>query len=261
LTKQNYEYQGLLASTWDLLRGDTSQWPDRFFFRKLIEQSGQPVLDLGCGTGRLLLDYMADNVDVDGVDNSREMLALCHQKAQKLGLQPNLYEMEMALLDLPRTYQTIIVPSSSFQLVTDKDAAAKAMIRFYKHLKPRGVLAMSFFVIRWDKGEVLEKDWKLLAEETRPEDGAVVRKWSSFRYEVAEQLQHTEDRYEITLNGNVIAFEHHRRSPAVRFYWQEQARELYETAGFTNVQIYREFEWKPATPEDSAFTVVGERPS
>lgn len=107
----------------------------------------------------------------------------------------------------------------------------------------------------------MEKDWKLPAEATRPEDGATVRKWSSYRYEVDEQLQHTQDRYEITLNGALVASEHHRRSPAVRFYRQEQAQELFEGAGFTDIRIFRGSEWKLASAEDSAFTAVGKRPS
>jgi ubiquinone/menaquinone biosynthesis C-methylase UbiE len=79
--KQDYEYRGLMASTWDLLRGDTSDWPDRFFFLDLIGQYGQPALDIGCGTGRLILDYMSQGLDVDGVDVSPEMLAICRDKA------------------------------------------------------------------------------------------------------------------------------------------------------------------------------------
>jgi ubiquinone/menaquinone biosynthesis C-methylase UbiE len=263
LTSQDYEYRGLLASTWDLLRGDTSHWPDRFFFRDLIDRSGQPVLDVGCGTGRLLLDFMADGLDVDGIDNSPDMLSICREKAQKLGLQPNLYEQKMASLALPRKYQTIIVPSSSFQLITDKEDAKQAMTRFYGHLEPGGTLAMSFFVILWSDGEVLERDWKLLAEATRPEDGAVVRKWSSFRYEVKEQLQHTQDRYEVSLDGEVIASEQHSRSPAVRFYRQDQIRELYKAAGFTNIHILKDedSDWQPATAEDPPAMVLGKRPS
>ena len=74
---QDYEYRGLLAQTWDLFRGDTSQWTDRFFYREFINQHGGRVLDVGCGTGRLLLDYLMDGVDIEGVDNSPEMLTLC----------------------------------------------------------------------------------------------------------------------------------------------------------------------------------------
>jgi len=33
----DYEYRGLLAESWDLLRGDTSEWPDGPFFRKFVQ--------------------------------------------------------------------------------------------------------------------------------------------------------------------------------------------------------------------------------
>src|SRR5438067_11430961 len=124
MADSSYEYSGLKAATWDLIRGDTSNWSDRFFFREMIERSGQPALDVGCGTGRLLLDYLAQGLDVDGVDNSPEMLAICRRKAAELGLRPSLYQQAVEELALPRTYGTIFVPSSSFQLVLDPDAAA-----------------------------------------------------------------------------------------------------------------------------------------
>jgi ubiquinone/menaquinone biosynthesis C-methylase UbiE len=197
---------------------------------------------------------------VDGVDNSPEMLALCGQKAEKLRLKPNLYEQEMASLALPRRYRTIIVPSCSFQLVTDKGEAVEAMSRFYEHLEAGGALAISFFCISWDEGAVLETDWELLAEVTRPDDGAVVRKWSSFRYEVAAQLQHTRDRYEVWLKDEKIAFEERERSPAVRFYTQAQVRQLFAEVGFVDVQIYRGSQWELASVKDGRFTAVGKRP-
>jgi ubiquinone/menaquinone biosynthesis C-methylase UbiE len=47
-----YEYRGMKAAYWDLLRGDTSTWADRPFYRRAILRSGTPALDVGCGTGR-----------------------------------------------------------------------------------------------------------------------------------------------------------------------------------------------------------------
>lgn len=139
-----YEYGGLKALTWDLLRGDCSNWPDRVFYLDAIRRYGEPALDVGCGTGRLVLDYLATGVDLDGVDNSPEMLAICREKARSLGLEPQLYQQRMEALSLARRYRTIFVPSSSFQLVTKPADARETMRRFFEHLLPGGVLVMPF---------------------------------------------------------------------------------------------------------------------
>ncbi|MDH3942586.1 MAG: class I SAM-dependent methyltransferase, partial [Anaerolineae bacterium] len=123
MSKYDYEYRGLMAETWDLLRSGIKDWPDTPQYRKLIKRYGQPALDVGCGTGRILLPFLLDGLDVDGVDNSPEMLARCREKAQVLNLSPTLYEQTMEGLDLPRKYKTIFVPSASFQLVTDLSKA------------------------------------------------------------------------------------------------------------------------------------------
>jgi ubiquinone/menaquinone biosynthesis C-methylase UbiE len=270
-TDPNYEYQGMMAQAWDLLRGDTSNWEDRFFYKEVVRGSGQPVLDVGCGTGRLLLDFLQDGVDADGVDNSPDMLALCREKAGKLGLQPNLYRQTMQDLDLPRKYRTIIVPSSSFQLLVDPADAAEAMRRFYDHLEPGGTLAMPFMIL-WSEsddqevfdreGDLLSyKEWKVLGEATRPEDGVRVRRWGHARFDIANQLEHTEDRYELLRGGEVIATEHHSRSPATRWYTQQQAVDLYRQAGFTGIHVVKIFDldFTPASESDTYFSVLGTR--
>src|SRR2546429_2167676 len=153
--ERDYEYHGLLAECWDLLRGDTSGWSDRAFFREAIGRYGQPVLDVGCGTGRLLLDYMGEGIDIEGVDNSPEMLSICRRKADAAGLTPRLFEQNMEELDLPRRYRTILVPSSSLQLVIEPDAADRAMKRLSAQLAPDGALVAPFMAV-WREGEPLE---------------------------------------------------------------------------------------------------------
>ena len=260
-----YEYRGLVAEAWDLLRGDTSTWPDRAFYRTIIELGRGPALDVGCGTGRLLLDYLAAGFDVDGVDNSPEMLGLCRAKATAAGIDVSgrLFEQEMDKLALKRRYATVFVPSSTFQLLTDTTGAREAMARFHEHLRPKGVLVMSIMSTLWQGGaqppQMQWSDWHKMGERQRPEDGTLVRRWCRARYDYEQQLEHEENRYEILRGDLVVRTESHARSPAVRWYSQAQAIACFEAAGFKSVSAMSGFTFDPASPQDTTFCVVGSR--
>jgi ubiquinone/menaquinone biosynthesis C-methylase UbiE len=256
-TNPTYEYYGMMAEFWDLFRGDTSTWEDRFFYLDMVKKYGQPVLDVGCGTGRILLDFMQQGIDIDGIDNSPDMLARLRQKAEKLNLDPKVYQQEMHTLSLPRKYQTILVPSSSFQLLLDPALPAIAMKNLYKHLLPGGVLAMPFMTL-WKEDDPLESEFT--REAIRPEDGAVVRRWQYSRFDPETDFEHTIDRYEIVQDGQVIASEEHQQSPATRSYTQQQAVALFQEAGFENIQVFHEFTFEPAKPEDTVFSILGFKP-
>jgi len=261
-----YEYRGLVAEAWDLLRGDTSAWPDRAFYRTIIELGRGRALDVGCGTGRLLLDYLAAGLDVDGVDNSPEMLGLCRAKAAAAGIDVTgrLFEQEMNKLALKRRYATIFVPSSTFQLLTDATAAREAMARFYAHLQPKGILVMSIMSKLWQgraqPPQMQWSEWYKLGERKRAEDGTLVRRWCRARYDYDQQLEHEENRYEVLRGDTVIHAELHTRSPAVRWYSQAQAIACFEEVGFNSVSVMSGFTFDPASPEDTTFCVVGSRP-
>ncbi len=256
MTEAEYEYYGMMAETWDLFRGDTSGWPDRAFYLEMIHKSGEPALDVGCGTGRLLLDYLTQGVDIDGVEISPEMVEICLHKAEALGLNPRLYLDDMVTMRLPRKYQTIIVPSSSFQLVTDEEAARKAMLNLNTHLLPGGTLVMPFMKL-WKKDSVNE--WELNGEAIRPGDGALVRRWSFTRYDPQTQLEHNEDRYEVFKDGIKVGEEYHVRSPATREYTFEQAVAMYVEAAFTDIQVYNGFTFDEYSKKGDLFTISGKK--
>lgn len=262
---EDYEYRGMLARSWDLLRGDYSAWPDRPLYREIIERQGGPALDVGCGTGRLILDYLAAGLDVDGVDNSPEMLALCRSKAAALGIEveDRLFHQEMDQLDLPRKYATIFVPSLSFQLVLDPAAAAATMTRFHDHLAPGGVLVMSLKSRLWDNRatppQMQWSRWFKLAEKER-EDGGIIRRFIREMYDHDQQLEHEENRFELLRDGEVIEAEFHSRCPCVRWYSQAQALALFERAGFTDVKMTAAESATPAMPEDNSVKIRGTRP-
>ena len=246
-----------------MLRGDYSAWPDRPFYRDAIARGGEPALDVGCGTGRLVLDYLQQGIDCDGVDNSPEMLALCREKARGLELSPNLYQQPMQALELPRRYRTIFVPSSSFLLLTDPVDAGEAMRRFFAHLEPGGLLLMPFMVL-WPGVEPPQHDtwssWFKYGQAQRSEDGATVRRNARGKYDLEHQLQHWEERYQVVVEGRVVQEEVHLMSPATRWYRQEQSIAVYREAGFVDVHPTNGFTFDPAAGNERMWTVFGTRP-
>ena len=261
---EDYEYRGLVAQAWDLLRGDYSTWPDRPLYREIIEHQGGAALDVGCGTGRLILDYLTAGLDVDGVDNSPEMLALCREKAAALhiAVEGRLFHQEMDQLDLPRKYATIFVPSLSFQLVLDPVAATRTMTRFHDHLAPGGVLVMSLKCRLWDNRptppQMQWSPWFKLAERER-QDGDTIRRFIREMYDHDQQLEHEENRYEVVRDGEVIEAEFHSRCPCVRWYSQAQALALFERAGFIDLKMTAAESDTPAMPGDNSVKIRGTR--
>jgi ubiquinone/menaquinone biosynthesis C-methylase UbiE len=252
-----YEYKGLMAEAWDVLRGDTSNWADRHFYLAAVQKYGQPVLDVGCATGRLLLDYLQQGIDIDGVDNSPEMLAICQRKAADLRLKPRLYEQYVEKLEIPRKYQTILIPSSSLQLIIEPEAVEQALKRLHNHLLPGGVVVASIMTL-WKDGEPLESEGEKTA--VREEDGARFRRVVHSRFDPTIECEHTEDLYQKIVGDKVIAEELHQRSPATRSYSQSQIKELFERVGFQNIQLFSEFTFDAVKPEDSLFTIIGQKP-
>lgn len=257
MASQPYEYYGLMVQYWDLLRGDTSGWEDRVMFLELVKRFGQPVLDVGCASGRLLLDFLAQGIDMDGVDISPEMIAFCETNAAKKRLTPKLYNQSMTDLDLPRKYGTILVSSSSMQLLLKPEQPQQAMTHFFNHLEPGGALVSPFMTL-WVEGDPFDSGFT--QEAIRPEDGATIRRTAWSRYNPETKMENTRDLWEIIKDGVQIQSEVHSQSPATLSYTQAEAVALFEEAGFKDIQVYSEFTFEPAKPADTLFTLVGVKP-
>ena len=99
-------HRGLVARWW---AENNLDGPELEFFRPFVE-AGQPALDAGCGTGRLLVPYLHAGLDVDATDISADMLALCPGACGTRGAAAaEPLAQAMHELDLPRRYRTIVV--------------------------------------------------------------------------------------------------------------------------------------------------------
>ena len=235
-------WTGLAARIWDPSGGDDPQY-DYPYIKKLLEQNPGTALDVGCGTGRLLLRYLKDGLDVEGIDTSADMLAILREKATAQGLkQPTLYQGYMQELDLPPKYQVIYVPCGTFCLVTDREQALDTLRRFYEHLNPGGLLVFNLF---WPfgKGEALsdtrlaqDKNWNAMWDDELPDGGGTVsQSMKLIRLDRVEQLLIAKRRYQLFKDGEVVQEEVFDSNE--RWYFKYEVIMMLEKFGFRDIQV------------------------
>ena len=132
-------HYGLMAEYWALFKHDTPELPGLV---ALIHRYGQPVLDLCCGTGRVLLSLIRAGIDVDGIDVSEDMIELARAAAARLGYAPSLYVQPMSGLATVRSYRAIVIVDS-FGLGGDRDEDLATLRRCRSALQPGGALILN----------------------------------------------------------------------------------------------------------------------
>ena len=229
------DYTGLGALAWEVFTGD-EPGPDQHYFQHIIEEHHGLALDVGCGTGRLLIPYLEAGLEVDGVDPSADMLAICRDKATALGLVPRLYQQAMQQLDLARVYSTIIVPCGTIQLVVDRAEAFEALRRLYAHLVPGGVLVLTVYN-RWREMEVerLGK-WHLLARQALPDGTLLYKHVRVERCNLLEQTLAQSVRYRRTTRERRIIEEQRCDAPE-RWYFKHELVLMLERVGFGDIRV------------------------
>ena len=234
------------------------KYEDTDFYAQLIREGKGSALEVGCGNGRLLVPYVKEGLNVDGVDLSSYMLEECKKKARKHGVNVNLYKQAMQNLDLPRKYSTIYIPYGSFTLIDNMNEVCQALRGFYNHLTPSGKLVIPLFLpektdIHQDAA--VEGENRLRREGIRPSDGAIIRCYEKVHFDQKNQIERAQYHYDVIKDGQVIATE--EEDLCFRWHTQEQFYELLKEAGFTDIKSVECYTDKPALPDAPEFCFIG----
>ncbi len=239
----DYEYEGVVAEVYDLWFPPGEVFEDSDFFYRHVSACGGKALDVGCGSGRLLIPFLEAGLDVEGLDASQPMLDRAAARARELGLEPPpLHCQLMQDLELPRRYACIYIPFCSFQLVLDRAHALEALRRFHAHLAPGGKLLVTDY-IPWSDLHA-DHTWKLRRVAVRPSDGATVMMHEATACDRHAQIQTDWVRYEVYQRGALT--ETHLRTLRMRWYHPYEFELLAERAGFRDVRTYGDYTDEPA---------------
>src|SRR5262245_5134378 len=124
---------------YDILLGDSPYGVD--FYVQLAREAKGPILDICCGTGRILLPCLQAGADGDGLDLYEGMLRQLRDKAATLHLAPQLYQADMSDFQLPRHYALIMITFNAFIHNMTQEAQIRCLERCRQHLLPGGLLA------------------------------------------------------------------------------------------------------------------------
>ncbi len=115
---------------------------DVAFYVRLACAAPPPVLEVGCGTGRVTVAVAGAGVPVVGLDRSPAMLAVARRKAGPL---PGLRWMmgDVRDLDAPERFGLVFIPHRTFQHLLTPDDQRATLARIHRHLVPGGRLALN----------------------------------------------------------------------------------------------------------------------
>lgn len=254
MNKNNYNgdcYYGLVVETYNLFhpQGNIN---DAAFYKKLIDENIGAVLEIMCGSGRVLIPLLRQIIDIDGLDCSSEMLASCREKVSLEGLNCNLYEQYAHEMELPRKYKTIIFSYSSFGLLIDRNQAFETLRRIYNHLEDDGQLILDMAIPWFSAKEQADVGiWKL-SRKGFLSNNRLVHISKASEYNRLEQLEYSQIKYEVYQDGKLI--DTLLNEMQCRYYSKYELQLLLEKAGFCEIIAYGDFQDKEADEGDEIVT-------
>lgn len=216
------------------------------YYERKAEDIDGPILELGCGTGRIYLPLVEAGHDVHGIDNSRAYLDVLRETAEERDVAPAIERADMTSFSYGVDFELIIVPYDTFRYNTTVAAQLETLENVRTHLSDTGRAVLAF--------SRPEPNWSTTPRTIRSgfsHDGDEYLLLSSFRLsdEIEQLLEIDEKLYR---NGTVIG-EH--IIELARIYKRE-FEHLLERAGFRSWDVYDDYEEHPLGEGDETKTTV-----
>jgi SAM-dependent methyltransferase len=218
------------------------------FYVEQAVSSGGPVLELGCGTGRVSLEIAAGGIDVTGVDLSPRMLEVAGRKAQVQGLSAHcdFQQGDMREVRLEQRFPLVIIPFRGFQHLETVVDQREALATVRNHLAPGGLLIVDMF--NPDVAMLADMDSTPfhVRDVHQPESGTRLVVYGQNRWDHIEQTNNSRLIIEeVDHQGRML--QRLYRDFVMRYTYRYEMQHLLEICGFTVEALYGDFDGNPVS--------------
>ena len=233
------------------------------FYVAEARASGGPVLELGCGTGRVLVPTARAGIEITGLDASANMLARCRAKVEA---EPEAVRGRVTLVrgvlsefDLGRQFALITIPFRPIQHLLTVEEQLGCLRASRRHLASRGRLIFDVFHV--EPSSVYDRKWTEEREDapaSQLADGRIVRRTvriAAFHREA--QINEVEFCWYVT-HPNGRREQIHWRV-GLRYYYRFELEHLLALAGLRVAALYGDVERSPYGEQSPDMIFVAER--
>ena len=223
--------------------------PDVGFFVDAARQSGGSVLEVGCGTGRVLIPTAREGIPITGLDLSDHMLEVCRQKLKEESREVQdravLIQGDMREFCLGETFSLVTTPFRPFQHLLTVEDQLSCLTNIRQHLEPGGALILDIFnpSLKGLSADNLGEEVGAEPEFTTPEGIKVLRFNKTNQRDHFNQVIDVELIYYLTHpDGREERLVH---AFPFRYLFRFEAEHLLSRCGFEVEKVYADYQKNP----------------
>jgi SAM-dependent methyltransferase len=227
---------------------------DEDFYRAVCAGAGR-VLELGCGSGRILA-ALADQVpDLHGVDSSEVALALAREK---LPPSVELHEDSMDAFEVGGEFDRILIPYNGIYCLPDLESVQRCFLRVERALSTEGLLVFDGYA-----GDPIHDDESV--EEGFDEEAEIATvEAREKRWRVFERSEYERSSQRFTVHYRYVAEEDDeeiRASIRHRYLLLEETLEALESAGLEVFVVHGDFDQSVYSEDSDRMIITARRAS
>ncbi len=222
---------------------------DVAFFVAAAQEAGGPVLEVGCGTGRVLIPTARAGIPITGLDLSTQMLNVCRERLQQepddVQARVQLVQADMRDFELPQAFKLVTIPFRPFQHLTTVDDQLACLRSIHRHLVEGGRLILDLFNPSLSRlaNDPVGQEIGDEPEFTMPDGRRVLRQHRFVSKDLFNQVNHTELIYYVTYpDGRQERLVH---AFPMRYLFRFEAEHLLARCDFQVEHVYADYDKSP----------------